>query len=191
MNASLGAIAHLKQYGNDYEKGLNDRQLKQAYIQQLGIPLKTGVAPVQMPEDKTDTKKQASTVPDIHLVQNKIESNNNPNAVSKKGAKGINQVMDSTNLDPGYGVTPARDNSPQERERVGRDYIDALTKHYGGNVAYALIAYNWGPGNADKWLQRGGKWSQLPQETQDYLSRALTEGRKQQVALGQQVASNE
>ena len=32
------------------------------------------------------------------------------------------QVLDGTNLNPGFGVKPAADNSPDERARVGRAY---------------------------------------------------------------------
>lgn len=84
------------------------------------------------------------------------ESNNNPNAVSPKGAKGVNQVMDSTNKDPGYGVTPAQDDSPEERERVGDDYLRAMLDKYGGNKMLAAAAYNAGPGKVGEWLGRYG-----------------------------------
>lgn len=68
---------------------------------------------------------------------------------SPKGAKGEMQVMDGTNRDPGFGVVPARDNSPEERARVGRDYLAAMVKRYAGNVPKALAAYNAGPGTVD------------------------------------------
>lgn len=87
---------------------------------------------------------------------------------SPKGAKGKMQVLDSTNLDPGYGVTPARDNSLEERARVGRDYSNALIQHY-GDPTVGLAAYNWGPGNVDKWLKNGGDPNKLPEETKNYI----------------------
>lgn len=71
---------------------------------------------------------------------------------SSAGAKGSMQVMDATNSNPGYGVAPAKDNSLEERARVGRDYLAAMLKLYGGNRTLALAAYNAGPGNVDKWL---------------------------------------
>lgn len=70
---------------------------------------------------------------------------------STAGAKGEAQVLDSTNLDPGYGVVPAKDNSPEERARVGRDYFVALSKHYGNNTL-ATMAYNAGPGALDDFM---------------------------------------
>lgn len=74
---------------------------------------------------------------------------------SPTGAKGKMQVLDSTNKDPGYGVTPAKDNSLAERARVGQDYFMALQKHYGDNQL-ALLAYNWGPGNVDDHIKEVG-----------------------------------
>lgn len=75
---------------------------------------------------------------------------------SSKGAEGKMQVMPFTQRDPGYGVTPARDDSVEEKERVGREYLDAMLKKYDGNPTLALAAYNAGPGNVDKWIDRYG-----------------------------------
>lgn len=84
-------------------------------------------------------------------------------------AKGEMQVLDMTNRDPGFGVKPARDGSPDERARVGRDYLAAMTKRY-GDTETGLIAYNWGPGNTDKWLKGGADPAKLPRETQKYVA---------------------
>lgn len=84
-------------------------------------------------------------------------------------AKGEMQVLDKTMRNPGYGVVGARDNSPDERARVGREYLAALNKKYGDQTA-ALAAYNWGPGNTNKWLEKGAKFEDLPTETQNYIT---------------------
>ncbi len=107
----------------------------------------------------------ASEVPESASIDDKVEallplvihqeSGGNPNAVSEDGAKGRLQVMDATNRDPGYGVMPARDDSPAERERVGRDYLRMLLTRY-DDIPTALAAYNAGPGVVDKWV-RGGR----------------------------------
>lgn len=85
-------------------------------------------------------------------------------------AKGEMQVLDMTTKDPGYGVKPAQDDSPDERARVGRDYLRAMVNKYGDKKT-ALVAYNWGPGNTDKWLDKGGDFSKLPKETQNYVTK--------------------
>lgn len=106
---------------------------------------------------------------------------------SSAGAKGRMQVMDGTNADPGFGVTPARDDSLDERARVGRDYLGAMLDRYRGNTVLALAAYNAGPGRVDGWLKehgdpREGKmsdaaWaSRIPiEETRDYVASVLAD----------------
>lgn len=97
---------------------------------------------------------------------------------SPKGAKGEMQVLDGTNKDPGYGVKPAKDDSPEERARVGRDYLQAMLKRYDGDPAKAWAAYNAGPGALDEALMRakasptpGASWlTFMPNETQTYVA---------------------
>ena len=98
------------------------------------------------------------------------ESRGNPNAVSPKGAVGSMQTMPGTLRDPGYGVQPASNpNDSNEQRRVGRDYADAMLREF-GNTQDALVAYNWGPDNAMKWIQAGRDPSKLPAETRNYVS---------------------
>ena len=110
---------------------------------------------------------------------------------SPKGAKGEMQVLDGTNTDPGFGVTPARDNSPEERARVGRDYLQAMLKRYDGDPAKAWAAYNAGPGRLDAALKNASRpvmtdanadpnapkqisWlSLMPKETQQYVAKNM------------------
>lgn len=99
---------------------------------------------------------------------------------SPAGAKGEMQVMDGTNLDPGYGVRPAADDSPEERARVGRDYLHAMVREYDGNLAHAWAAYNAGPGAVNQALKEAadegnpaGWLDKLPTETQNYVAKNL------------------
>ena len=89
---------------------------------------------------------------------------------SGKGAQGEMQVMPGTVRDPGFGVMPARDDSADEIARVGRDYLAKMVDRY-GNTEHALVAYNWGPTKADKWVGAGANKAKLPKETRDYLSK--------------------
>lgn len=101
------------------------------------------------------------------------ESGGNPNAVSPKGALGTMQVMPKTLTDPGFGVTPAKDNSAEEKTRVGQDYITALHSKY-QDPTIAAIAYNMGPTATDTWLSKGGDFSKLPPETKNYVASVMT-----------------
>jgi len=82
-------------------------------------------------------------------------------------AKGEMQVMDATARDPGYGIRPARAGDPDDLARVGREYFEKMLNKY-GDTKLAAIAYNWGPGNTDKWLMAGADPAKLPRETQKY-----------------------
>lgn len=100
-----------------------------------------------------------------------VESGGDPNAVSPKGALGTMQTMPGTLASPGFGVTPARDRSPQEMERVGKDYLAAMINEFKGNLDHALAAYNWGPANAKEWITRGANVAELPAETRSYIQK--------------------
>jgi hypothetical protein len=104
------------------------------------------------------------------------ESRGNQGAVSPRGAFGVMQLMPDTARDPGFGVPPLDPNAPDpevENRRVGRDYLNAMLERYGGDKEAALAAYNWGPGNTDKWVAGGKGREKLPRETQDYLANIL------------------
>lgn len=105
---------------------------------------------------------------------------------SPVGAQGEMQVMPGTSKNPGFGVTPARDDSPDELARVGRDYLGAMTARY-DNPALVLAAYNAGPGQVDKWIAQYGdprtgqisseEWAaKIPfSETKGYVTKGLSQ----------------
>jgi len=107
------------------------------------------------------------TLKNLTKAVEKVESGGDPNAVSPKGARGRMQVLPTTAKKPGFGVTAARDSTEKEYTRVGKDYLKAMVKRYGPEAG--LVAYNWGPGNAEKWIKGGRDKSKLPDETRDYL----------------------
>jgi hypothetical protein len=80
------------------------------------------------------------------------------------------QVMPNTQTNPGFGVAPAKDKSPEELKRVGVDYYNAMRDRY-KNDDLAAVAYNMGPGKTDEWLKSGASFNSLPQETKDYIGR--------------------
>lgn len=90
-------------------------------------------------------------------------------------AKYAMQTMDATAADPGYGVTPAKDNSPAERNRVGIDYAVSLYKEFNGNVEHTLAAYNWGPTRVNKWIAAGADPAKLPMETTKYIKKIMAD----------------
>ena len=110
---------------------------------------------------------------------------------SPKGALGISQSLVTTALDPGFkaksifdladeaGISYSTRDENSARallgnrdlnEAFGKGYMNAMLSRYDGNEEKALIAYNFGAGNADKY---NGDRSTLPKETQDYLTNIL------------------
>lgn len=96
------------------------------------------------------------------------ESKGDPNISSKKGATGLTQLMPGTAKE--LGVTDRKD--PAQSINGGAKYLSKQVEDF-GNLRHALIAYNWGPGNARKWLKKGADESRLPEETQDYIKKIL------------------
>ena len=62
---------------------------------------------------------------------------------------------------------------PVKNVKFGTEYFNALKNKFGGDTKLALIAFNWGPGNAKNWLESGADPSKLPKETSDYLEKVL------------------
>ena len=108
----------------------------------------------------------AETKLDSTLIASVIEAESagNPKAISKAGAKGLMQLMDSTAGD--YGVTDSFD--PRQNILAGSRFLKRLVDRF-GDVETALAAYNAGPGNVDKY---GG----IPpfSETQKYVEKVTS-----------------
>jgi soluble lytic murein transglycosylase-like protein len=95
----------------------------------------------------------------------RVESSYNPNAVSRKGAMGLMQLMPETaeRLDVENPFDPA------QNVRGGVKEFSRLVRRYGGNLQLALAAYNAGEGAVAKY--RG-----VPpyDETRSYVSKILS-----------------
>ena len=152
--------------------------------------------------DNRAIRKIVSEDPIIGAIIQAESLGGNPSQLtSKKGAKGVMQLMPNT-----YGRTLNKEESKKESIKQGKEvkvynyargmygkflddnqvmdaelnvkfgaeYYNKLKqdKDIGNNSdRQALIAYNWGPGNYKKWKAAGGKESDLPKETRDYLKR--------------------
>src|SRR3954471_670707 len=72
----------------------------------------------------------------------KVESNFNPNAVSRKGAMGLMQLMQQT----ARQMKLTNPFNPEQNIDAGVRHLKALLDSYGGDVRLSLAAYNAGAG---------------------------------------------
>ncbi len=96
------------------------------------------------------------------------ESGGDPNAVSTAGAQGLMQLMPGTAAE--LGVTDSFD--PVQNRDGGTRYLQQQLDAY-QDWELALMAYNWGPGNVQRWLSAGAKSADVPKETRGYVGNIL------------------
>lgn len=101
----------------------------------------------------------------------KAESNEGTDMLSPAGAKGHFQFMDATAAE--YGLKDPND-FLTSADAAAR-YYKNLLQQYGGDARMAAAAYNWGPGN----LQRYGI-GQAPAETRGYMDKVAGPAQVQQ-----------
>ena len=115
-----------------------------------------------------------------------VESENNPNAESSKGASGLMQVMPETGVEiaqelgdaafPVNGTEAEKKaylKDPEVSNRYGEHYYNKMLSRYDGDQEAALIAYNGGAERADAWLESGRDDSVIPAESAAYYKKVL------------------
>jgi soluble lytic murein transglycosylase len=112
-----------------------------------------------------------------------VESKFDSSATSRRGARGLMQVIPSTGqwVAKKLGIEEYDDDSlydPAINIRIGCWYLDNLRKQFKGDIDLALAAYNGGSGNVEKWLKNpqyskdGKNLNDIPfKETKEFVAR--------------------
>jgi hypothetical protein len=93
------------------------------------------------------------------------------------GPQGPMQVSEAAARDTGGGNRF----DTAENLLLGRAYLARMFRRY-GNWPDALAAYNWGPGNLDRWIAAGRDAGRMPRETARYIDRVLRDARMTGIA---------
>ena len=89
----------------------------------------------------------------------KAESNFNEKAKSKSNAIGLMQIMEATAKEIAakmeLDIMKEQLYKPELNIQIGVKYYASLLEKYNNNYKIAIIAYNAGIGNVDKWIKEG------------------------------------
>jgi soluble lytic murein transglycosylase-like protein len=127
-----------------------------------GYSSRIGGAPTQYDSIILDCASQFNVNPNLVKAVIRVESDFNPNAVSKSGAKGLMQLTPSTF----NSLTTGDIFDPRTNICAGTEYLSQMLNMFNGNIQLAEAAYNAGPGAVQKYHNRIPPYP----ETQNYVA---------------------
>jgi soluble lytic murein transglycosylase-like protein len=101
-----------------------------------------GFTPQQIDAAIDEAASRHNVDPNLVRAVIKVESNFNPNAVSRKGAMGLMQLMPQT----ARQLKVSNPFDPEQNVDAGVRHLKQLMENYGGDVKLTLAAYNAGQG---------------------------------------------
>lgn len=147
--------------------------------------LKRFIFPLKYFDIIKEASKNYNLDPYLVLSIIRAESGFNQSVTSAKQAKGLMQIIDSTaeEMDDNESLLSDETDIYNETTNItlGCKYLASLIKRYQGNYYLAIIAYNAGMGNVDKWINEGILESNLDycsndipfNETRKYLKKVI------------------
>jgi hypothetical protein len=105
-------------------------------------PLRRGFTQKEIDDAINKAADRHAVDPNLVRALVKVESNFNPNAVSRKGAMGLMQLMPQT----ARQMKLTNPFNPEENIDAGVRHLKDLLDSYGGDVRLSLAAYNAGSG---------------------------------------------
>ncbi|MGE3974871.1 MAG: transglycosylase SLT domain-containing protein [Bdellovibrionales bacterium] len=144
----------------DYPTALN--LISKAWDEDLFSTMITPIVKVAYPLEFStyieETTKKNGLEPALIRALIRQESSFSPVAVSPANAQGLMQLLPGTADEMAQEINLKGKRNydifdPSTNIQLGSRYLRNMIKKYSGNVAFALAAYNAGPGRFDKWMK--------------------------------------